>query len=539
MKLLSATVLVLLLVASATAQTPRYKTYPAPFPQIGGDGAEPSIGVNGNTGKVMFQSGLETIRISFDDSTSPARTTWTLIPSLITSLFSLDPVLFTDKATNRTFVSQLDGGCSLTEYTDDDGANWTLSVGCGIPAGLDHQSVGGGAYAPVPPIAHSSYPNSVIYCSQNLVSAICSRSDDGGFTFGAGVPIYSLSQCGGRHGRVKVAPDGTQYVPNSACDSNQGLAVSQDNGLTWAVRAVPGSTVGESDPAIGIGKTNTIYFGYQNGDGSPRVAVSKDRGNTWIYNVNVGTAPGIKNIVFPAVVAGDDNRAAFAFLGSTTAGDFGNSSFAGVWHLYISTTFNGGQTWTTVDATPTDPVQVGSINIQDGVQPADRRITSNMSTSVVDRGDRNLLDFIDITVDSVGRVLVAYADGCTGSCVTSPQSSLSRSALASTARQSGGKRLYAAYDPVEPAKPAAPLLSGTRNSSGITLTWPQPDNGGSAISKFKVYRRTASTSYALYKTLGTVESYKDTKISNSVTYYYQISAVNSKGEGPRSNEIGL
>ena len=31
--------------------------------------------------------------------------------------------------------------------------------------------------------------------------------------------------------------------------------------------------------------------------------------------------------------------------------------------------------------------------------------------------DRNLLDFIDATVDKQGRVLVGYADGCTGDCV--------------------------------------------------------------------------------------------------------------------------
>jgi len=61
------------------------------------------------------------------------------------------------------------------------------------------------------------------------------------------------------------------------------------------------------------------------------------------------------------VIAGDDTRAAFAFLGTPTAGDDQSASFTGVWHLYVATTYDRGATWTTVDATPTDPVQRGCI----------------------------------------------------------------------------------------------------------------------------------------------------------------------------------
>src|SRR5262249_51202203 len=74
----------------------------------------------------------------------------------------------------------------------------------------------------------------------------------------------------------------------------------------------------------------------------------------------------------------------------------------GVWHLYIATTTNRGATWTTVDATPTDPMQIGSICLGG----------TTCGTT------RNLLDFIDATVDAQGRVLIGYADGCTGSCTT-------------------------------------------------------------------------------------------------------------------------
>ena len=147
-------------------------------------------------------------------------------------------------------------------------------------------------------------------------------------------------------------------------------------------------------------------------------------------NFNVGASQGIKNVVFPTTVAGDDNRAAMSFLGTTTPGNYQDAAnFHGVWHLYTAFTYDGGQSWVTVDDTPTDPVQVGSI----------------CTAGTTCGNDRNLLDFIDATVDKQGRVLVAYADGCIGACVQSGPNSFS--AYATIARQSSGKRLFARYDP--------------------------------------------------------------------------------------------
>jgi hypothetical protein len=99
-----------------------------------------------------------------------------------------------------------------------------------------------------------------------------------------------------------------------------------------------------------------------------------------------------------------------------------------LWHLYVATTTDGGATWTTADATPGDPVQRGSICLGGTTCGA----------------TRNLLDFIDVTVDAQGRVLVGYADGCTGSCVAGGPNS--GAALATIARQTGGPRLFATFD---------------------------------------------------------------------------------------------
>lgn len=418
---------------------------------------EPSVGVDWNTGKAFIQAGNHTLRVTFNDSVNPATAFWEDKRSPFARL-SLDPIMFVDdghfSGTNRLFTSQLNLVTSELSFSDDDGNNWTPTQGSGQPAGVDHQTVGGGPYAFPAPLTPTGYPHGIYYCSQDIATAFCSRSDDGGLTFGAGVPIYTFAThngvdlpvapgtCGGLHGHVRVSPDGTAYVPNENCmDANgvsrPGLAVSADNGLTWSVRTVPdGKSISPgSDPSVAAGAHNTLYFGYVNSDGHAKIAVSHDHGLSWSKSKDAGTPFGIQNAEFAEVIAGDDNRAAFAFLGTQTPGDTQSSDFQGVWHLYVAFTYNSGLTWTTVDATPTDPVQRGCIWNQGGSNPC-----------------RNLLDFNDVTVDKFGRVLVGYADGCAGSCATDPTQNAStgpasaQDALATIARQVGGRGLFAAFD---------------------------------------------------------------------------------------------
>jgi hypothetical protein len=418
---------------------------------------EPSIGVDWATRRIFVQAGNHTLRVTLDDSVTPATAFWEDKRSPFARV-SLDPIGFVDDAhfggPNRVFTSQLNGVTSELSFSDSDGDLWTPTQGSGQPAGVDHQTVGGGPFAAPKPVTATTYPHAIYYCSQDIVTAFCSRSDDGGLTFGPGVPIYTFTTvngvdlpiapgtCGGLHGHVRVSPDGTVYVPNEKCSdannvSRPGVAVSPDNGLTWEVHTVPdGQSVSPgSDPSVAAGLNNTIYFGYVNIDGHAKIATSQDRGLHWSKSKDAGTPFGIQNAEFAEVIAGDDTRAAFGFLGTPTAGDTQSGDFQGVWHLYVAFTYNTGRTWTTVDATPSDPVQRGCIWNQGGSNPC-----------------RNLLDFNDITVDKFGRVLVGYADGCTGSCVTDPTQNATtgpataQDALATFARQVGGLGLFAAFD---------------------------------------------------------------------------------------------
>ena len=196
--------------------------------------------------------------------------------------------------------------------------------------------------------------------------------------------------------------------------------------------------------------------------------------------------------------------------------------------MYVSTTYDGGNTWTTVDDTPTDPVQRGSI-------------CTNGTTCGT---DRNLLDFMDINMDSQGRVLVGYPDGCVNACVTTTtdathptQDSLnSGTAYATIARQSGGLSLLSAYDTPQPAAPARPNLTATETSTSgpVTLSWQAPDNGGSAITAYKIYKGTSAAALSYLTNVGTHQSYVDKKVRASMTYFYSLVATNAVGNSPSS-----
>lgn len=530
---------------------PRYYNYPAPA-ALGNSAGEPTIGVNWDSGNAFFLAALETLRVKWDDTASPAPATWSDVSATNTSLVTSDPILFTDSdtgvhRTNRTFVSQLLGKTSLMSFTDDDGANWTIGQGSGINSGVDHQTVGGGPYAKNADgtlkgaaIQHPGpngkiYANAIYYASQDIGLAEIARSDDGGFTFGLAIPMWTLVQCDGLHGHIKVAPDGTVYVPNKSCGGKQGVAVSEDNGLTWSIRTVDGSTPGDTDPSVGIGADGTVYFGYADGDGHARVAVSHDRGLTWQNVQDVGASQGVQNTVFPAMIAGDSDRAAFFFLGSTTPGANGRGTdltFAGTWFGYIATTFDGGVTWVTANATPNDPVQRG--------------VVCTNGTTCPD-GTRNLLDFNDLTVDKQGRVLAAYADGCiSGECIRGADrnndgkidsNDNDGAAKATIIRQTGGKRLFAAFDPPVNARPEPPLLLATRDGDAVGLAWSIPDDGGSPISGYRLYRGVAGGAETLLSSFGPdVNSFTDNNAAGA-NYYYRVTASNLNGEGASSPQV--
>ncbi len=369
---------------------------------------------------------------------------------------------------------------------------------------------------------------------------------DGGFSYPIQSPLFTIADCAGLHGHLKVAEDGTAFVPDKACapaglpfvfDGNPAVVVSEDNGLSWNVRVVPNtpSTAGVDDPSVGVSwcppgtcspeekanRSNHIYLGFMYDDGRPGVAYSNNKGQSWVRVVDIGALSGVKHIAFPAVAVGDPDRASFAFFGTKTFGNYSAPEFPGVWHLYIATTFDFGQTWTVENVSGDDPIQRGGI-CGDGTC-------------------RNLLDFIDIQIDKQGRVLVAGEDGCIGGCVNGGANSFTAKAFIT--RQSGGKRMFSVNDAqtAEPALPGAPAVSAVINATNteVTLSWPPPDNGGSTITAYNVFRSTSPVgpfSNATLIATVTQPGYVDRNFPAGNNYYV-VTAVNAIGEGPYCKEV--
>ena len=79
-------------------------------------------------------------------------------------------------------------------------------------------------------------------------------------------------------------------------------------------------------------------------------------------------------------------------------------------------------------------------------------------------------------------------------------------------------------------------LSASFNSPNVDLTFSTPNDGGSSITSFKVYRDTGS-GYSLYDTVNTssLTSYQDNNPVIGVINYYKVNTVNSIGEANDSN----
>lgn len=454
----AAVALPLVATAATGSKAPRFVTYTSPvgvdaytgIPQPAGDAVEsvapfgiytqlglgdscgePTLAVHPKTGDVLYQCGLQTLRIT---KMSNGKATWTPVQAPVESYQSSDPILRMDTETGRVFVNQLmPQGCSVQAYSDDFGTTWTQSAaGCALGISFDHQTIGAGkatALATTP-----VYKNVVYYCTNDLVALQCGTSVDGGLSYGPAHPVTTPDDsCSAIVGHVKSAPDGTTYLMPDGCSDEAGkqaVYVTTDNALTWTKRSIPRSTQGDAGhPSVGVGRDGTVYAAWGSADndgksGRVHVAVSSNRGEKWSSPVALGKDLGVRVSRFPLAVAGDGDRAAVAFLGSTSRENPASKrDFNAPWHLYVALTYDRGRTWKTYNATPSSPVQVGSI------------CTGGLSCD----GDRNLLDFNDMVLDGKGRVVVAFADGClkTKGCTTKDR--LKKGAIV---RMEGGTPLY-------------------------------------------------------------------------------------------------
>jgi predicted phage tail protein len=91
-----------------------------------------------------------------------------------------------------------------------------------------------------------------------------------------------------------------------------------------------------------------------------------------------------------------------------------------------------------------------------------------------------------------------------------------------------------------PGTPSAPQnLVATPGAGKVTLTWQAPaNNGGSAITGYKVYRSQGESAATLLATLGaSTLTFEDTTGTAGTTYSYHVTATNAQGSGDESSPV--
>jgi len=87
-----------------------------------------------------------------------------------------------------------------------------------------------------------------------------------------------------------------------------------------------------------------------------------------------------------------------------------------------------------------------------------------------------------------------------------------------------------------PSAPQGLFSQQPQIGSGIVLSWSPPaSSGGDPVTSYRVYRGASPTALSLLTTVGPSTGHADTAAARATLYYYQVSAVNGSGEGPRSN----
>lgn len=87
--------------------------------------------------------------------------------------------------------------------------------------------------------------------------------------------------------------------------------------------------------------------------------------------------------------------------------------------------------------------------------------------------------------------------------------------------------------------PEAPFdIQTVRGNQQVNVTWIEPEDWRDPITNYKVYRGTTPDNINVeMPTSNTNEFFIDSGLTNGVTYYYQVTAVNGNGEGPRSEIV--
>ena len=381
---------------------------------VGRQAAEPTVGVD-KAGNAFVAAGTfdgpgivvpqTYIMKSTDGGNTWAKTSPTLPTGNAQPPVTLDPYVYTDEETGRVFNPELYAGCTYMNISDDAGKSWIPNpVACGSFVN-DHQTIAvGNPPAALKPLMPGVYPNAMYYCFNRVADASCSRSLDGGLTFQPtanpaflGFDPAAGGLCGGLHGHIDVGPEGNVYLPKGHCGKPT-LATSTDGGTTWTRTVVSNIPAASTHLAVEADDAGNVYFLFWGRDDRlPYLAISRDGGKTF-GPAKMVAPPGVREVNFPILTAGEAGRVSIAFPGTTGTPD----QKLRPWNHYMVVTENA---------------------LAD--QPVFLSTTANPLSDPILRGDCGpgrcgpLWDFQDMQISPAGgEFWAAVADGCVKACAT-------------------------------------------------------------------------------------------------------------------------
>ncbi len=216
-----------------------------------------------------------------------------------------------------------------------------------------------------------------------------------------------------------------------------GIAVSEDAGYTWSVRAVPDEAAPRGGQRImaepAIDSDGNVWVTWTVGERQAFVGGTPDEGKTWPWIIEItphfklysqGTSINTSDFqpagtydrsigvngsyIWPWISAGSTGRVAVTWIGGFS--ETGSSTYNDPWFLFTAYVLQANSSSPTVfvtHLTPT-PIHHGPI-CQSGTTCQVTSVTGN------DSGDRRLGDFFETTIDSDGFLHAVVSDTYTQS----------------------------------------------------------------------------------------------------------------------------
>jgi hypothetical protein len=401
---------------------------------VGHKALEPTMGVTkqGNAFMVAadFDAAAGQLASTSIVASYDGNKTWhDVTPKVVGQTFpptTLDPYMYVDQETGRIFSDDLLVGCSVLQWSDDQGKTWSRGnpAACDAPVD-DHQTiVAGNPRGGVPTLG---YPNVLYYCVNKVADVQCARSLDGGTSFSvSGAPAFAGVQtepqdgsgsssgdvCGSLHGHIITDPAGRLYLPKGHC-GNPWLAISEDGGQTWTRTLVNRARSAGIQTSVASDTAGNLYYLWWGAKNFlPYMAVSRDHGKSFGPALLIAP-PGVKAVNFPTIEAGSPGHVAITFPGTTDE----DRSPARAWNYYMTVSTNALAPLPTFHSATankvSDPIHRGACNGRCG----------------------NMFDFLDVVIGPSGEAWGAAVDTCTSvKCVRAEGPKLKSDEAASDAR---------------------------------------------------------------------------------------------------------